>query len=146
MSRDERQIRMAELGKHLMGAVGQVVPVLPVPLMATYERRHVAVATCYSKSVLRVVADSLCRRFAWVDYFPSFEIITGSYNDGAYFEADHREVNSIGVAHAMRCFLHNYVDRGPDAVAHDAPVVLPSTPGPGSELICDEEALDQVRT
>lgn len=40
MSRDERQIRMAELGKHLMGAVGQVVPVLPVPLMATVFVRH----------------------------------------------------------------------------------------------------------
>ena len=40
MSRDERQIRMAELGKHLMGAVGQIVPVLPVPLMATVFVRH----------------------------------------------------------------------------------------------------------
>jgi hypothetical protein len=144
----ETEQDMAEflvLLKSVNPAVKVLLTVSPVPLMATYEPRHVAVATCYSKSVLRVVADSLCRRFAWVDYFPSFEIITGSYNDGAYFEADHREVNSIGVAHAMRCFLHNYVDRGPDAIAHPAPVVLPSTPGPGSELICDEEALDQVR-
>ncbi len=144
----ETEQDMAEflvLLKSVNPSVKVLLTVSPVPLMATYEPRHVAVATCYSKSVLRVVADSLCRRFAWVDYFPSFEIITGSYNDGAYFEADHREVNSIGVAHAMRCFLHNYVDRGPDAAAHAAPVILPSTPGEGSELICDEEALDQVR-
>src|SRR3954464_2683811 len=40
MSREERQVRMAELGRHLMGAVGQVVPVLPVPLMATVFVRH----------------------------------------------------------------------------------------------------------
>ena len=31
---------MAELGKHLMDAVGRVVPVLPVPLMATVFVRH----------------------------------------------------------------------------------------------------------
>lgn len=40
MPREERQARMAELGRHLMGAVGQVVPVLPVPLMATVFVRH----------------------------------------------------------------------------------------------------------
>ncbi len=40
MPREERQARMAELGKHLMDAVGQVVPVLPVPLMATVFVRH----------------------------------------------------------------------------------------------------------
>lgn len=144
----ETEQDMAEflvLLKSVNPSVKVLLTVSPVPLVATYEPRHVAVATCYSKAVLRVAAESLCRRFAWVDYFPSFEIITGSFNDGAYYEADHREVNSIGVAHAMRCFLHNYVDRGPDAVIHAAPVVLPSTPGAGSELICDEEALDQVR-
>jgi len=35
LSREERQVRMMELGRHLMDAVGRVVPVLPVPLMAT---------------------------------------------------------------------------------------------------------------
>ena len=40
LSREERQARMAELGKHLMDAVGRVVPVLPVPLMATVFVRH----------------------------------------------------------------------------------------------------------
>ncbi|MEO8202671.1 MAG: 1-acyl-sn-glycerol-3-phosphate acyltransferase [Betaproteobacteria bacterium] len=36
----ERKARMAELGADLMGAVGAVVPVLPVPLMATVFTRH----------------------------------------------------------------------------------------------------------
>ena len=40
LPREERQVRMAELGKHLMDAVGRVVPVLPVPLMATVFVRH----------------------------------------------------------------------------------------------------------
>lgn len=40
MTRDERQVQMAALGKHLMAAVGRVVPVLPVPLMASVFVRH----------------------------------------------------------------------------------------------------------
>lgn len=40
LAREERQVRMAELGRHLMDAVGRVVPVLPVPLMATVFVRH----------------------------------------------------------------------------------------------------------
>ncbi len=40
MPREERQVQMAALGKHLMAAVGRVVPVLPVPLMATVFVRH----------------------------------------------------------------------------------------------------------
>ena len=35
MTREDRQVQMAGLGKHLMACVGKVVPVLPVPLMAT---------------------------------------------------------------------------------------------------------------
>ena len=40
LSREERQARMTTLGRHLMDAVGRVVPVLPVPLMATVFVRH----------------------------------------------------------------------------------------------------------
>ena len=53
MPREERQVRMAELGKHLMDAVGRVVPVLPVPLMATVFVRH----SGKSLSVLELKAD-----------------------------------------------------------------------------------------
>ena len=53
MPREERQVRMAELGRHLMDAVGRVVPVLPVPLMATVFVRH----SGKSLSVLELKAD-----------------------------------------------------------------------------------------
>jgi hypothetical protein len=121
-----------------------LLTVSPVPLVATYENRHVLVATTYSKSVLRVVAEELTRAHDFVDYFPSFEIITGSFNHGAYYAADHREVTEPGVAHAMRCFLGNYLEGVQKAKA--TPVVaLPVAGGaPPSELICDEEAIDQV--
>jgi glycerol-3-phosphate O-acyltransferase len=35
LSGDERRQRMADLGRHLMHAVGRIVPVVPVPLIAT---------------------------------------------------------------------------------------------------------------
>ncbi len=37
---DERRRAMAELGRHLMQTVGEIVPVLPVPLIATVFVRH----------------------------------------------------------------------------------------------------------
>ena len=35
LPREQRQIEVAELGRHLMDQVGQLIPVLPVPLVAT---------------------------------------------------------------------------------------------------------------
>lgn len=40
LSGDERRRAMAELGRHLMDTVGRIVPVLPVPLIATVFVRH----------------------------------------------------------------------------------------------------------
>jgi hypothetical protein len=117
-----------------------LLTVSPVPLIATYENRHVLVSTTYSKAVLRVVAEQVMQGRDWVDYFPSYEIITGSYAGGLYYENDHREVNHLGVAHAMRCFLNNYVDKGDRRATVAAPDM-----GGSSSVICDEEVLAQVR-
>jgi len=86
-----------------------ILTVSPVPLAATFTKQHVLPATHYSKAVLRVVADELSYSFANVEYFPSFEIITGSFNRGSYFEDDLRSVNAKGVAHVMRCFFQHFV-------------------------------------
>ena len=40
LSGDARKQAMAELGRHLMDAVGRVVPVVPVPLIATVFTSH----------------------------------------------------------------------------------------------------------
>jgi hypothetical protein len=118
-----------------------VLTVSPVPLIATFEPRSVLTSTVYSKSVLRVVADMAIRRYEWVDYFPSYEIITGSHVGGRYYEDDAREVNHLGVAHAMRCFFDNYVE-GRTRPLNPAP---PAAPVSSSGLICDEETIDAVR-
>lgn len=120
-----------------------LLTVSPVPLIATYEPRSVLVSTIYSKSVLRVVAEMAFKEFDWVDYFPSYEIITGSFSGGLYYEPDHREVNALGVSHAMRCFMQNYIE-GEVSQRNDTPpeaIRKASVTG----IICDEEVMDNIR-
>lgn len=118
-----------------------LLTVSPVPLMATYEDRNVLVSTTYSKAVLRVAAEAMLKAFDWVDYFPSYEIITGSLTGGLYYEDDFREVSPIGVAHAMRSFAANYAAGGRRPEQDNAPYV----PTFESSVVCDEEAIDHVR-
>lgn len=87
-----------------------ILTVSPVPLIATAENRHVLVSTTYSKSALRTVCEELVRQFDWVAYFPSYEIITGSYTRGRYFAEDLRSVTEEGVQHVMRLFLKHATD------------------------------------
>lgn len=122
-----------------------LLTVSPVPLVATYEDRSVLVSTTYSKSVLRVVAEQMLARFDWVDYFPSYEIITGSYAGGLYYEDDYREVNSIGVAHAMRCFVKNYVSRSANEEIAATTLPLPPEPPQRGGVICDEREIEMMR-
>lgn len=92
-----------------VNAAAQVVlTVSPVPLTATAEAGdHVLSATTYSKSVLRVAAETVRQRFHNVHYFPSYEIVTGAFNRGSYFAADLRNVVEHGVSHVMRLFMQH---------------------------------------
>lgn len=123
-----------------------LLTVSPVPLVATYENRSVLVSTTYSKAVLRVAAEQMLPRFSWVDYFPSYEIITGSYAGGLYYENDYREVNSLGVAHAMRCFVKNYVSQPNDSTGSNA-TMLPLPPETAHyEVVCEEREIEMLRS
>lgn len=127
-----------------------VLTVSPVPLMATADPgAHVLSATVYSKSVLRVAAETMRRRYSNVHYFPSFEVITGSFNRGAYFGPDLRNVTEEGVKHVMGIFLKRATA---GAVAAPAPVPRPQGKAAAgavanAQLIvdveCDEAALDR---
>lgn len=123
-----------------------VLTVSPVPLVATYEDRHALVATTYSKSVLRVAADMLYRAHDFVEYFPSFEIITGNYSDSAYYEDDYRSVNPLGVDHAMRCFLRHFAEGHDDTAERESRAARAAAAAQQpSDLVCDEEAIEQAR-
>jgi len=120
-----------------------ILTVSPVPLAATFEERHVLTATTYSKSVLRVAAEQIVRRHTHVDYFPSYEVITGNFSRGRYYESDLRSVTASGVDHVMRLFFRHYALQ-PEQVASTA------TTGEDARLaearqnlrvLCDEELL-----
>lgn len=85
-----------------------ILTISPVPLIATYEKKHVLTSTVYSKSVLRSAVEGICNDHSHVAYFPSYEIITSSFNKGLYFKNDLRGVTSAGVSHVMRLFFKHY--------------------------------------
>jgi hypothetical protein len=125
-----------------------ILTVSPVPLVATAEDgEHVLSATTYSKSVLRVAAESMKRLFANVHYFPSYEIITGAFSRGAYYADDLRNVVEEGVSHVMRLFLAHAAGDAPAAAAEaHSPVEEDEHLGLARQLIqveCDEIALDR---
>ena len=87
-----------------------ILTVSPVPLVATASGQNVLTATTYSKSLLRAAAGEFSSNLDDVAYFPSYEIITGSYSKGQYFAPDLRSVTEAGVSHVMRLFLKHYTD------------------------------------
>lgn len=130
-----------------------ILTVSPVPLVATKEDRHVLQSTTYSKSVLRVAAQELVGRHADVAYFPSYEVITGNFNRGAYYQDDLREVREEGVEHVMRLFFKHATKEGEATVAEPAPAearrrrkrdASPMTKmARATALVCEEEMLDK---
>jgi hypothetical protein len=125
-----------------------ILTVSPVPLMATAEPgAHVLASTTYSKSVLRVAAEVLRKRFAAVHYFPSYEIITGSFSRGAYYADDLRNVLETGVSHVMRLFMAhatgNVAATPPQANVDDSIARQQRLAQELVEVECDEIALDR---
>ena len=85
-----------------------ILTVSPVPLMATALDRHVLVSTTHSKAVLRVAAQMVADGDPFIDYFPSYEIITAPQTRGAYYGTDARSVTEAGVRHVIGVFLRHY--------------------------------------
>jgi hypothetical protein len=108
-----------------------ILTVSPVPLAATFERRHILTATTYSKAVLRVAAEEVAQSRDDVMYSPSYEIITGNYGHASHFEEDLRTVRQSSVNQVMDLFLRHCTDRS------DVAAKIESI----HRVICDEEQL-----
>lgn len=115
-----------------------ILTVSPVPLIATYEKRHVLVSTVASKAALRTAADEAERRYPHVTYFPSYEIITSPDSAGRYFEDDLREVKPVGVEHVMRIFKKHFVET--KVITHKT-VDIDNVVDSVQDIICDEEEI-----
>ncbi|WP_017906840.1 GSCFA domain-containing protein [Pseudomonas asplenii] len=132
-----REMKTAlELLRSVNPRIRVLLTVSPVPLTATATGQHVLTATTYSKSVLRAVAGQLCEEQADVDYFPSYEIITGTPFKAAFYQANQREVTAEGVAFVMHRFFSALNGQPPVAPA-PAIVHLPS-----EDLVCEDAVLD----
>jgi hypothetical protein len=119
-----------------------ILTVSPVPLVATYENRHVLVSTTYSKAALRAAADEITRATESCDYFPSFEVITGNFSRGDYYDSDLRTIRQEGVDHVMRLFLAHYADAPLSAAAPLTHKLLEETERLRN-VVCDEEAIER---
>lgn len=125
-----------------------LLTVSPVALVATISDRHVLAATIYSKSVLRVAVEAVVRENPDVDYFPSYEIITGPQSRGRYFAEDLRNVLPEGVAQVMKIFGRHYLTEAdarpsPDRPALQTPTATATAADAALQgVICDEEAID----
>jgi hypothetical protein len=114
-----------------------ILTVSPVPLMATATQKQVIVATNYSKSVLRAVAGFLADKYRFVDYFPSYEIISSHVMRGQFYNPDMRTVAQVGVDHVMKQFFKE----------HTPPVKNVNTQNTNTvernedDVMCDEELL-----
>lgn len=129
-----------------------ILTVSPVPLIATFEPKHVLTATTYSKAALRVVAEQVVASSDGpIAYFPSYEMITGAHTRGRFFADDLREVLPEGVAYVMRTFSRHYLanDKAPvptpkprKTLSRQALEDQAKVHGALAHIICDEESIE----
>ncbi len=116
-----------------------LLTVSPVPLTATASGQHVLVATTHSKSVLRSVAGEIAGRNDFVDYFPSYEIITAAPMRSMFFDPNLRSVNPAGVDLVMRHFFEQHPPSGSTKPVRPAVARRPTD----EDVVCDEERLEK---
>jgi hypothetical protein len=111
-----------------------ILTVSPVPLTATYTDEHILVATAHSKAILQAASGEMDAAVDCVYYFPSYEIISGAFNKGRYYDANLRTVTPEGVEHVMAVFRQTYCD---------APAIMPAAvANPFADTpICDEDEI-----
>lgn len=120
-----------------------ILTVSPVPLVATFEPRHVLQSTVYYKSVLRVAAEEVVRNHSHVEYFASYEIVTATGDSRAYYKDDLRTVSEEAVKHVTDCFLQWSSTQ--DAKAFDSPIrAIELAKNPA--VMCDEEQIESALT
>lgn len=128
------------LARSVNSRLRMVLTVSPVPLTATATGRHALVATTHSKSVLRAAAGQLTDESDDVDYFPSYEIITGFPYRAAFYEPNLRTVTPDGVAFVMRHFFQAVQGRT-EPLTPLTPLAPTAAVG-GEDNWCDDAVLD----
>ena len=119
-----------------------LLTVSPVPLTATAAGKHVVVSTTYSKSVLRAVAGAFSDARDYVDYFPSYEIITAPCFRGTFYAPNDRNVSPKGVAFVMEHFMAELSPPARKTASQESvPTEAPEVSN-ADDLRCEEEILE----
>jgi len=130
-----------------------LLTVSPVMLVATFEPRGALQSSIASKAILRAVADRCVRDYDFVDYFPSFDIITGPQAAGRFYRDDRRDVTPEGVELVMNVFFRARCSNMPavkpaDTVPEDKPgrsqMAFARDIAKAMEVECDEILLGQT--
>jgi hypothetical protein len=131
-------VRAFALLREINPKIQLMLTVSPVPLAATYAGPHVLRATIYSKSALRVAAETACSTHDDIDYFASYEIAMANGFRPPFFDETGRSVTEAAVAAVMRSFFLNYfgLDREKLAVVAEAAPAQTDAVEP-----CDEDAV-----
>ncbi len=136
-----------DLMRDINPALKIILTVSPVPLTATASGHHVLQATTHSKSILRAVAGEIAFQDPMTDYFPSFEIITGTPFGARFFHENLRNVTDQGVDTVMSVFFGAYRDLVRDNATYP-PAKETDAPDEAPEIvaICEEAFLETYAT
>lgn len=85
-----------------------IITVSPVPLNTTFSGWDITQANTLSKATLRTVAQTVADADDLVDYFPSYEMVTLTDPQAAWYP-DYRHVRREMVERIMRTFIANYL-------------------------------------
>lgn len=123
-----------------------LVTVSPVPLTATASGHHVLSATIASKSILRAVCSELYDTYDFLDYFPSYELVSSHPMRALGYEPNLRSVSAAGVAQVMDVFFTAHGEE-PAAAAPRVAAPAPAQASPAAEpadedVVCDEMILE----
>jgi hypothetical protein len=121
-----------------------IVSVSPVPMIATYENRHVLVSNSYTKSTLRCAADEVASSRPNISYFPSYEMVTGSANGAQYYTDDQRTITETGVRVVMKLFFDHYTEGKATrrANVHALKIDVARESAEAAKVVCDEDAIE----
>jgi len=120
-----------------------IVSVSPVPMIATYENRHVLVSNSYTKSALRCAADEVASARPNISYFPSYEMCTGSVNGAQHYNDDQRTISETGVNVVMKLFFDHYTEGGRRrSNVHSLKIDVARESAEAAKVVCDEEAIE----
>ena len=117
-----------------------ILTVSPVPLTATASGKHVLASTCYSKSTLRSIAGKWAN-MPYIDYFPSYELVTNPRLHSSTFSDNLRSVRSETVEFVMK---HFFLEHPPLEIAKQSKPLNSTNKTDSEDVQCEEAMIEAL--